>query len=125
MLTAPWHCTPLAALAHPVPPCCRPRPQVLNVVYTPTWGNEPHHVGLSNNTFLAVGGIQAYLRGNPDIYIFNTTQPDDPVFLKSVDPPLVSCSWSWHAGPAVHKRDGLQQHPETQHPAKLMVCNAL
>ncbi len=61
--------------------------QIVNVTYTPTFGNEPHHVGLSNNSFLAVGGIQSYLQGNPDIYIFNVSYPAAPVLLTTVDPP--------------------------------------
>lgn len=62
--------------------------KIINITYTPTYGNEPHHVGLSNNSFLAVGGIQSYLNGNPDIYIFNVSNPAAPTLLTSVDPPL-------------------------------------
>lgn len=44
-------------------------------------------MGLSNNSFLAVGGIQSYLQGNPDVYIFNVSNPTAPTLLTTVDPP--------------------------------------
>ena len=63
---------------------------ILSVSPIPNWGTEPHHVGLvANGSVLAVGGIQAYLRGAPDINLFNVTSPARPRWLTAVDPPLV------------------------------------
>ncbi|PSC69777.1 OTU domain-containing protein [Micractinium conductrix] len=62
---------------------------ILSVSPIPNWGTEPHHVGLvANGSVLAVGGIQAYLRGAPDINLFNVTSPARPRWLTAVDPPL-------------------------------------
>ena len=101
-------------------------------VFVPRPGNEPHHVGLANNSvsfrggdqigsshemqprsrgplgtepahppaahqpavyaraqILAVGGIQAYLNKNPDIWFLNVSKPSAPVVIGSADPPLV------------------------------------
>ncbi|KAL4451302.1 hypothetical protein ABPG77_009374 [Micractinium sp. CCAP 211/92] len=69
---------------------------VVNVAFTPTWGNEPHHVGLgANNTVLAVGGIQAYLSGQPDVNFFNVTDAASPVWFASADPPLSAATDSF------------------------------
>lgn len=55
---------------------------------TPTKGNEPHHVGLSaDGAVLGVGGIQAFLKDQPDLYFFDVKDPKKPTFLKSVNPP--------------------------------------
>lgn len=43
----------------------------------------------ANNTVLAVGGIQAYLSGQPDVNFFNVTDAASPVWFASADPPLV------------------------------------
>lgn len=47
-------------------------------------------VGLgANNTVLAVGGILAYLKGQPDINFFNVSNATNPTWIASADPPLV------------------------------------
>ncbi|PRW58602.1 MFS general substrate transporter [Chlorella sorokiniana] len=62
--------------------------QILNVAFTPTWGNEPHHVGLTANTsILGAGGFNSYLAGNPDIHLFNISVADKPRWVASADPP--------------------------------------
>lgn len=43
----------------------------------------------ANNTVLAVGGIQAYLTGQPDVNFFNVTDAASPVWFASADPQLV------------------------------------
>jgi hypothetical protein len=63
--------------------------RVVHVAFTPTWGNEPHHVGLANNSILAVGGIQAYLKGDPDINYFDASDPPRLRWTGAVDPPKV------------------------------------
>lgn len=50
----------------------------------------PLQVGLgANNSVLAVGGIQAYLKGQPDVNFFNVTDAAAPEWFASADPPLV------------------------------------
>ena len=54
-------------------------------------GNEPHHVGISNNgKVLAAGGLLSVLKGQPEIFFFDVSDPDETKFLSSVNPPLSS-----------------------------------
>jgi hypothetical protein len=46
-------------------------------------------VGLANNSILAVGGIQAYLKGDPDINYFDASDPPRLRWTGAVDPPKV------------------------------------
>ncbi len=51
-------------------------------------GNEPHHVGLSRDgKALAVGGLLSVLRGQPEIFFFDVSDPAAPRFLGAADPP--------------------------------------
>ncbi len=54
-------------------------------------GNEPHHVGLSSDgKTLAAGGLLSVLKGQPEIFFFDVSNPEETKFLSSVDPPLSS-----------------------------------
>ena len=60
---------------------------VVAVASTPTQGNEPHHVGISaDGAVLGVGGIQAFLKNQSDLYFFDVKDPKNPVYLKSANP---------------------------------------
>ena len=53
--------------------------------------NEPHHVGLSTNgDVLAAGGLLSVLKGQPEIFFFDVSDPDNAKFLSSISPPLSS-----------------------------------
>lgn len=52
-----------------------------------TW-NEPHHVGLSaDGKVLAAGGLLSVLKGQKEIFFFDVSEPAQPRFLSSADPP--------------------------------------
>jgi hypothetical protein len=54
-------------------------------------GNEPHHVGLSKNgKVLATGGLLSVLKGQPEIFFFDVSDPEDAKYISSVTPPLSS-----------------------------------
>ena len=54
-------------------------------------GNEPHHVGLSKNgKVLATGGLLSVLKGQPEIFFFDVSDPNETKFISSVNPPLSS-----------------------------------
>jgi selenium-binding protein 1 len=54
-------------------------------------GNEPHHVGLSKDgKTLATGGLLSVLKGQPEIFFFDVSNPSEARFLSSVEPPLSS-----------------------------------
>jgi hypothetical protein len=54
-------------------------------------GNEPHHVGLSSDgRVLGVGGLLSVLKGQPEVFFFDVSQPRAPRFLGSADPPQSS-----------------------------------
>jgi selenium-binding protein 1 len=64
--------------------------QIIRTVPLPgnSTNNEPHHVGLSaDGRTLAVGGLLSVLTGQPDSYFFDVSNPTNPVFIKSDDPP--------------------------------------
>jgi len=53
--------------------------------------NEPHHVGLSSDgKTLALGGLLSILNGNDEVFFFDVTDPRNPTFLDSDDPPNAS-----------------------------------
>jgi len=56
---------------------------VLSITNMPTFGDEPHHVGLSRDgTVLAVGNLWAYRQNNPDMYFLDVaTDPSRPKLL--------------------------------------------
>jgi hypothetical protein len=54
-------------------------------------GNEPHHVGLSSDgKTLALGGLLSVLRAQDQVFFFDVSDPRDPVFLSSNNPPHAS-----------------------------------
>ena len=54
-------------------------------------GNEPHHVGLSKDgKVLAAGGLLSVLKGQPEIFFFDVSEPEDTKYIASVNPPLSS-----------------------------------
>jgi len=54
-------------------------------------GNEPHHVGISEDgKVLAAGGLLSVLKGQPEIFFFDVSDPTATRFLSSVDAPLSS-----------------------------------
>lgn len=54
-------------------------------------GNEPHHVGLSKDgKVLATGGLLSVLKGQPELFFFDVSDPDETKFISSVNPPLSS-----------------------------------
>jgi 56kDa selenium binding protein (SBP56) len=54
-------------------------------------GNEPHHVGLSRDgRTLALGGLLSVLRGQDQVYFFDVTDPRNPTFIRSDNPPGAS-----------------------------------
>jgi selenium-binding protein 1 len=54
-------------------------------------GNEPHHVGLSSDRrTLAAGGLLSVLKGQPELFFFDVSDPEETRFLSSVNPPLSS-----------------------------------
>jgi hypothetical protein len=54
-------------------------------------GNEPHHVGLSRDgRTLALGGLLSVLRGQDQVFFFDVTNPRNPTFIRSDNPPGAS-----------------------------------
>lgn len=63
-------------------------------------GNEPHHVGLSaDGKVLGAGGLLSVLRGQPGIFFFDVSEPANPKFLSSANPPLSSITDEFQALP--------------------------
>ncbi len=62
-------------------------------------GNEPHHVGLSRDgKVLATGGLLSVLKGQPEIFFFDISNPNDPKFISAVNrrfprSPMISNPW--------------------------------
>ena len=51
-------------------------------------GNEPHHVGLSRDgRTLALGGLLSVLRGQDQVFFFDVSDPRNPTFIRSDNPP--------------------------------------
>ena len=51
-------------------------------------GNEPHHVGISSDgKVLAAGGLLSVLKGQPEIFFFDISNPVATRFVASVDAP--------------------------------------
>src|SRR5438034_779471 len=63
-------------------------------------GNEPHHVGLSSNgRVLATGGLLSVLKGQPEIFFFDVSDPSRPRFLSAADPPNSAITDEFHPLP--------------------------
>jgi len=53
--------------------------------------NEPHHVGLSKDgKVLATGGLLSVLKGQPELFFFDVSEPEGTKYISSVNPPLSS-----------------------------------
>ena len=53
--------------------------------------NEPHHADLSSDgRTLALGGLLSFLRGQPQVFFFDVTNPRHPKFIQSNNPPSAS-----------------------------------
>ena len=72
-------------------------PQYGNVIQTVpltgagATGNEPHHVGISaDGNVLAAGGLLSVLKGQPEIFFFDVSDPRSTHFIASADAPLSS-----------------------------------
>jgi 56kDa selenium binding protein (SBP56) len=51
-------------------------------------GNEPHHVGLARDgRTMALGGLLSVLRGQDQVFFFDVSDPRDPTFIRSDNPP--------------------------------------
>ncbi len=51
-------------------------------------GNEPHHVGISNDgKTVALGGLLSVLRGQDQVFFYDVTDPRHPSFIRSNNPP--------------------------------------
>ena len=51
-------------------------------------GNEPHHVGLSRDgRTMALGGLLSVLRGQDQVFFFDVSDPRNPTFIRSSNPP--------------------------------------
>ena len=54
-------------------------------------GNEPHHVGLSHDgRTMALGGLLSVLRGQDQVFFFDVSNPREPSFIRSDNPPQSS-----------------------------------
>jgi 56kDa selenium binding protein (SBP56) len=54
-------------------------------------GNEPHHVGLSKDgKVLATGGLLSVLKGQPEVFFFDVSEPEEAKYITSLNPPLSS-----------------------------------
>ncbi len=63
-------------------------------------GNEPHHVGLSaDGRILAAGGLLSVLKGQNEVFFFAVSDPREPRFLSSADPPLSSVTDDFYPMP--------------------------
>jgi selenium-binding protein 1 len=63
-------------------------------------GNEPHHIGLSQDgKVVGCGGLLSLLKGQKEIFFFDVSDPRFPRFLSSADPPLSSITDEFHAVP--------------------------
>jgi 56kDa selenium binding protein (SBP56) len=58
---------------------------------TDATGNEPHHIGLSDDgKVIACGGLLSVLKGQKEIFFFDVSNPRSPRFISAGDPPLSS-----------------------------------
>jgi len=63
-------------------------------------GNEPHHVGLSEDgRVLAAGGLLSVLKAQKEVFFFDVSNPRAPRFLSSADPPLSAITDDFYALP--------------------------
>ena len=63
-------------------------------------GNEPHHIGLSNDgRVVACGGLLSVLKGQKEVFFFDVSNPRAPKFISAADPPLSAITDEFHALP--------------------------
>lgn len=63
-------------------------------------GNEPHHIGLSEDgKVVACGGLLSVLKGQKEIFFFDVSDPKAPKLLSAADPPLSSITDEFHSLP--------------------------
>jgi len=63
-------------------------------------GNEFHHIGLSaDGRVVACGGLLSVLKGQKEIFFFDVSDPEQPKFISSADPPLSAITDEFHALP--------------------------
>lgn len=63
-------------------------------------GNEPHHIGLSDNGKVVVcGGLLSVLKGQKEVFFFDVTDPRSPRAISADDPPLSSITDDFQALP--------------------------
>jgi selenium-binding protein 1 len=77
--------------------------KVLKTVPLPSPGasnNEPHHVGLSTDgKVLACGGLLSVLSGQKEVFFFDVSNPAEPKFISSADPPNSAITDEFYALP--------------------------
>ncbi len=62
--------------------------------------NEPHHVGLSaDGKVMACGGLLSLLQGQKEVFFFDVSNPAEPKFLSSADPPQSGITDEFYALP--------------------------
>src|SRR6267378_2058554 len=67
---------------------------------TDATGNEPHHIGLSNDgRVVACGGLLSVLKGQKEVFFFDVSNPRAPRFISAADPPLSAITDEFHALP--------------------------
>jgi selenium-binding protein 1 len=67
---------------------------------TDATGNEPHHIGLSDDgEIVACGGLLSVLKGQKEIFFFDVANPRSPRFVSAGDPPLSSITDDFQALP--------------------------
>jgi len=65
---------------------------------TDATGNEPHHIGLSDDgKVVACGGLLSVLKGQKEIFFFDVANPRSPRFISAGDPPLSSITDDFQA----------------------------
>jgi hypothetical protein len=84
-------------------------------------GNEPHHVGLSNDgRTLALGGLLSVLKGQPEIFFFDVSRPASPRFISSVDPPQSAITDEFYAIPGGGYLVTMMGGPQGHHPGRVV-----
>ena len=84
-------------------------------------GNEPHHVGLSQDgRTLACGGLLSLLKGQKEIFFFDVTRPWSPRFVRAADPPQSAITDEFHALPNGGFLVTMMGGPAGHHPGRVV-----
>ena len=87
-------------------------------------GNEPHHVGLSTDgKTLAAGGLLSVLKGQPEIFFFDISDPSEPRYLSSADAPLSSITDEFEPLPGGGFLVTMMGGAEGHHPGRVVEFN--